>query len=168
VNPVRAVARPLLAGIFVYSASTQLRDASYVEQGAAAASLPDPKLAARLHVGGNLVGGLALATGRLPRLAALGLAVNLIPTTYAGHAFWKAEPEQKQLQKINFFKNLSVLGGLLLAILDTGGRESVPHRISRVSGRSARKAEQASRRAAHRAAELPAQVVDAVSDKLPG
>jgi putative oxidoreductase len=159
-SPVRLLARPLLAAIFVKSGVSQLRDLKPIEGAAEAAGFPNPKLAAQLHAGGNLVGGLALATGRAPRLAALGLAINLVPTTYVGHAFWKADADSKQLQQAMFLKNLSILGGLLIAVADTGGRESIPHRVGRVSGRTAKKAEKVSRRAAKRAGELPGQAVD--------
>ena len=94
---------------------------------------------AKAHVYANIAGGLALATGRFPRLAALGLAANLVPTTLVGHAYWSAPEDQKTAQKINFFKNISLLGGLLLAAADTGGRESIPHAVSRVSKRATKR-----------------------------
>lgn len=57
-------------------------------------------------------GGAALALGILPRLASLGLIGALAPTTAAGHAFWKVAPEEKAGQKIQFLKNLAMIGGL--------------------------------------------------------
>jgi hypothetical protein len=52
-----------------------------------------------------------------------------------------------QMQRANFLKNVSMLGGLLLAAADTGGRESVPHAVGRVSRRAKKKAAKAAKRA---------------------
>ena len=146
----RRLARPLLASIFLSSAAGQLKDQSYIAGAIREAGLAEPEKLAKAHVYGNLVGGLALATNRFPRLAALGLAANLVPTTLVGHAFWSAPAAEKQMQQINFMKNLSILGGLVLASADTGGRESLPHAVSRVSRRTARKAEKAGSKAKRR------------------
>ena len=143
----RRLARPMLAAIFVSSAVPMLKDQSYLHGPIRDAGLSEPELLAKAHVYGNLVGGLALATGRFPRLAALGLAANLVPTTYVGHAFWSAPEDQKVMQQINFFKNVGLLGGLLLAANDTDGRESLPHAVGRVSRRTAKKANKAATKA---------------------
>jgi len=143
----RTLARPMLAAIFLNSAIPMLKDQSYLHGPIRDAGLSEPELMAKAHVYGNLVGGLALATGRFPRLAALGLAANLVPTTLVGHAFWSAPEDQKTMQKINFFKNVSLLGGLLLAVADTGGRESIPHAVTRVSKRAAKRTEKAAKKA---------------------
>ncbi len=146
-SPIRTLARPMLASIFISTGISALRDPSYVAQSAKDAGLAEPDKLATLHGASNVVGGLALATGRLPRLASLGLAANLIPTTLVGHPFWSAPPEQKAMQQINFFKNLSLLGGLLITFADTGGRESLPHAVGRVSRRTTKKAAKAAKKA---------------------
>ena len=142
----RRLARPMLASIFLSSAIPMLKDQSYLHGPIRDAGLSEPELLAKAHVYGNLVGGAALALGRFPRLAALGLAANLVPTTYVGHAFWNAPADQKVMQQINFFKNVSLLGGLLIAASDTGGRESLPHAVGRVSKRAKRKAAKATKK----------------------
>ena len=140
-SPIRTIARPLLGSIFITSGASQLKEHGYVTEAARAAGLAEPEKLAKLHVYSGLLGGLALATGKFPRLAALGLAVNLVPTTFVGHAFWSAPEDQKMMQQINFMKNLSILGGLLMAVADTGGRESLPHAVGRVGKRATAKAE---------------------------
>ena len=48
-----------------------------------------------------------------------GLAGSLVPTTVQGHQFWKeTEPGIRANQRVHFFKNVSLLGGLLMATLD--------------------------------------------------
>ncbi len=68
-----------------------------------------------VHVGA----GLALATGRAPRLSAAALALTMPPTTLSGHRFWEeTDPAARTNQTIHFLKNLAITGGLLLSTLD--------------------------------------------------
>ncbi len=150
-SPIRKIARPLVSSIYVASGINTLRNSDYQVQVTRDAGLPNPEQLVRVHAAGNVVGGLAFATGRFPRLAALGMAVNLLPTTYVGHPFWNYEGQEKQMQQVHFFKNLSLIGGLLLAVADTGGRESVTHAAGRIAGDASSsahdKAEKLSRKA---------------------
>jgi uncharacterized membrane protein YphA (DoxX/SURF4 family) len=67
----------------------------------------------------QVLAGTALALGLAPRLSALALAGSLVPTTLAGHAYWTIEdPAARKLQRIQFHKNLALIGGLLFAALD--------------------------------------------------
>ena len=76
--------------------------------------------------------GVALATGKLPRTAALVLAGSLVPTTLAGHRFWEHEdPKERSNHRLHFLKNVALVGALVITSLDVEGRESVPHRAMR-------------------------------------
>jgi uncharacterized membrane protein YphA (DoxX/SURF4 family) len=90
--------------------------------------------AVRINGAVQLAGGTLLAIGWVPRLAALAIAGTLVPTTLAGHRFWEAdEPQTRKQQKIQFLKNMSMLGGLLIAAVDTGGRPSLVWRSQHVA-----------------------------------
>lgn len=96
---------------------------------------PDEKQLVLINGAAQVLGGLALATNRLPRLASLVLAGSLIPTTAAGHRFWEeTDKTQRANQQIHFFKNVSMLGGLLIAAVDTEGKPSVAWRASKAVG----------------------------------
>jgi putative oxidoreductase len=85
--------------------------------------------AVRINGAVQFTGGLLLGMGRLPRLSALAIAATLVPTTLAGHRFWETEDKQERAaQRIHFLKNLSMLGGLLLAAVDTAGNPSLAWR----------------------------------------
>ena len=85
--------------------------------------------AVRLNGAVQCAGGLLLGMGRLPRLSALAIAATLVPTTLAGHRFWQIDDKQERAaQRIQFLKNLSMLGGLLLAAVDTAGNPSLAWR----------------------------------------
>jgi uncharacterized membrane protein YphA (DoxX/SURF4 family) len=120
----------------------------------------------RLKAGADVVAGLLLATGHLTRPAAATLAVNLIPTTVAGHPFWSLPKEQRAAQQVQFLKNLGLLGGLLLAAADTEGRPGLKYRTTHAVDRSQRKVKRAVR-TAKREAKIAAMSA-AAGRKLPG
>jgi putative oxidoreductase len=69
------------------------------------------------------VAGATLGLGKFPRVSALVLACSLVPTTVGGHAFWTvADPVRRGQQRVQFNKNLAMLGGLLLAATWPRGR----------------------------------------------
>ena len=95
---------------------------------------------AKVDAAAQVAGGSLLALGRFPRVAALVLAGSIVPTTLAGHRFWEeADSAKKQGQLLHFLKNASMLGGLLLAAVDTAGKESLAHKTTRITKRSKRK-----------------------------
>ena len=62
----------------------------------------------------ELGGGLSVMFGVKARLGAVLLILFLIPTTAIFHDFWSHEGSERQMQMIQFMKNLAILGGLLL------------------------------------------------------
>lgn len=143
---VRRLARPLLASIFIVGGLDALRHPGprakqaepVVNALAGPLGLPDDaELLVRANGAAMIAGGALLATGRVPRLAATALSASLVPTTYAGHAFWKdTDPVTRARNKTQFLKNLSILGGLLLAAVDTNGKPGLAYR-ARMAGDAA-------------------------------
>ncbi len=165
----RVLARPLLASMFVVGGVNALRNAPALAQKAKpvtdeirprlehvvpqASALPqDPESLVRINGAAQVLAGLALATGRMPRLSSSVLALTLVPTTAAGHRFWEeSDPGARTNQQIHFFKNLSMLGGLILAAVDTEGRPGLAWR-ARHGARTARREAKHLRREAKLAA----------------
>jgi len=122
---VTRIARPLLASMFVAGGLDAARRPASKLPKADAVIEPledvvgidaDPVELVRLNGIVQVGAGVALATGTLPQLAALALAASLVPTTIAGHPFWREDdPAQRAGQRIHFLKNVAMLGGLLLA-----------------------------------------------------
>lgn len=147
---VRRIARPMLASVFISGGIDSLRDPELGAEAAGdvatdvadaappSASLPtdDPVALVRIDAGVKIVGGLLLAGGgRFARLGAVALAASLVPTTLGAHRFWEVDDAKERLQQqLHFTKNLSLLGGLLLAAVDTGGRPSVGWRARHAAG----------------------------------
>lgn len=111
--------RVLLASQFVYGGYGAAKDPGTRPDAAAKIGLPNPELMVRLNGGAMVLGGVLLALGIKPKWAAALLAGCLIPTTYAGHQFWAADnPQAVAGQKIQFCKNASMLGGLVLVLAE--------------------------------------------------
>jgi len=139
----------MLASVFVSSGIDTLRNPAAKVATAepvttkVASRLPlpnDTEQLVKINAGVQIGAGFLLSIGRLPRLAALALAGSIVPTTLAGHRFWEADdPSTKAQQQVQFMKNLGLLGGLVLAAVDTGGAPSLSWRAKRAA-RRARKA----------------------------
>ena len=94
-----------------------------------------PEQLVRMNGSVQVAAGLLLLIGRLPRLASAALAMTLVPTTVAVPRFWKEKDmEVKSAQKREFFGNLSLLGGLLLAAFDRNGSPSLTWRAKQGAG----------------------------------
>ena len=119
----------------------------------------------------KIVAGATLALGKFPRLSSAALVASLVPTTYSGHPFWeKKDPAERRQQLVHFLKNASMVGGLLLAAVDTEGKPSLawraqhaPHAISHAASDLRRDAELA----LHDGVNALHDVSDTVRDKLP-
>jgi putative oxidoreductase len=136
---LRAVARPMLASIFIVQGFNTMRHPDRVVKKADPVVRPlaervsfipdDTEQAVRINGAVQFTAGILLAIGWVPRPAALAIAGTLVPTTAAGHRYWEAEDEQERAQqRIHFLKNLGLFGGLLIAAADTGGRPSLAWR----------------------------------------
>jgi uncharacterized membrane protein YphA (DoxX/SURF4 family) len=142
---LRRASHPLLATVFVASGVETLLDPGPYVNRARDAGLDELPFgdAASLTRGSAAVqvgAGLLLATNRAPRLSALALAATLLPTTYARHRFWSETDKQvRRQERGQFLKDIGLLGGLLVTVADTGGRESVPHRLRRGARKQARR-----------------------------
>ncbi len=147
---VRRIARPMLAALFVIQGLDALRHpggkanmaSPLLEKIGPMLGLPDDKeMLVRANGAAQIVGGALLATGRLPRVGGLLIAGSLVPTTLAGHAFWEeSDPQVRAQQRTQFLKNLGLLGGALLAAVDTEGRPGLAWRaqnVGRVTRREA-------------------------------
>jgi putative oxidoreductase len=141
---VRRVARPLLAAPLIQSGVDVARHPGphaeaakpVLNQVAGPLRLPnDPVMVVRAAGAVTAVAGSLLAVGRLPRLSALAI-VATAPVVQPVEPFWKEkDPALRREKQATFVKTLGLIGGALLATVDTEGKPSVAYR-----GRKARKA----------------------------
>ena len=120
------VARPLIAGMFVYGGLDAFRNpggkvpkAEKVAPDIAetVGIHADTEQLVRVNGAVQVVAGITLALGIFPRISAVALAGSLAPTTLAGHRFWEeADEKAKAQQTVQFLKNAAMMGGLLMVI----------------------------------------------------
>lgn len=174
---LRSLARPMIASVFIIQGYETMRSPERVVKQAepVVRSLADfvgvvpddTEQAVRLNGALQLAGGALLAVGWLPRMAALAVAATLVPTTAAGHRFWEQDdPQERVQQRIHFLKNLSMLGGLLVAAGDTAGKPSVAWR-GRYRAKSARRELSSAAKVARVSAKAGARA-GRLSGRLPG
>jgi uncharacterized membrane protein YphA (DoxX/SURF4 family) len=134
----RRIARPLLASWFVAEGLDAVRrPAPHADRMretwhrvAARVDLPDPPpqatltLAVKAHGGAMAVAALMLALGKAPRTSALALAALTVPLAVADAPTRRAPGGSRPL-----LRDLSLIGGALLAGLDREGSPSLTWRV---------------------------------------
>lgn len=156
-TPVRSTARALLATTFISGgvramlhpdasvpAATPIVDRIAPRIKRVAPWAPtDPATLVRVNAGVQVLGGLLLASGKAPRIGAVVLAAALVPRALADDAFWRADdPAERRARRIELGKSLGLLGGLLLAAVDTEGRPGLRWRAGHAAEHVARQAEE--------------------------
>ncbi len=158
-RPVRIAARAMLGAIFVVQGADAVMHPEKLEARSKAMTdraastfdrLPVPMPTEARNIirlnGAVQVASAVLLQTPLRRPAAVVLAGSLVPTTVAGHAFWQAERgTDRAQQRIHFLKNVGLLGGLLLAAVDTNGQPSLRWRASHLTNEARRSAKRTAR-----------------------
>jgi len=151
---VRRIARPLLSIAFIAEGIAALRNLQQRSQQAApliqaterrlprdvSARIPsNPETLVLLNAAAQIGGGVLLALGRAPRLSSAALAGSFVPTTISNHSFWaETDPALRAAKRADFLKNLSLLGGLTIAAVDTEGKPSLAWRGRRAAHQASR------------------------------
>jgi putative oxidoreductase len=119
------VGRLLLASIFLTSGWGKLTGFEGTVGYIASKGLPLPQVAAIIAIVCELGGGILLAIGYKARWAALVLAVFTLAAGILFHNYWAVDAAQKMGQQINFWKNVAITGGFLMAYAFGPGRFSL-------------------------------------------
>ena len=121
---VALAGRVAVALLFILSGFGKLAGFAGTAGYIASKGLPMPEALAAIAVVAELGGGLALAIGWKTRWVAVGFVVFLAVITPIFHNFWAVPEAQYMAQRINFLKNLSILGAMLLLAAFGPGRLS--------------------------------------------
>jgi putative oxidoreductase len=106
--------RVLLSAIFLLSGISKIIDWSGTAQFMQSQELPMVPLLLGAAIVFEIGGGLMVLLGWNARWGAWLLFLYLIPVTLVFHNFWAFTGAEQQTQLVNFLKNLSIMGGLLL------------------------------------------------------
>ncbi len=124
-NVLNLFGRLLVAALFLPAGLSKLGGFEGIVGYIASAGLPLPQVGAALAIVVEIVGSVALIVGFQTRIAAAVLALFTLVATVIFHAFWVAAPEQAYVQQLMFFKNIAVVGGLLLLVSTGAGALSL-------------------------------------------
>ncbi len=105
--------RVLMALLFVPAGISKLTGFAGTVGYIKSVGLPLPEVGAAIAVIVELGVGLALLVGYKARYAALVLALFTVAAAIGFHNFWAMEEAKVMINRIQFFKNLSIAGGLL-------------------------------------------------------
>ena len=115
-NPLSLIGRALLALLFIPAGFSKIAGFSGTVGYIASKGVPLPEVAAALAIAIELGLGLLLLVGFQARWAALGIAIFTFVISFIFHNFWGVPAEQVMAQQQAFFKNIAVVGGLLMVV----------------------------------------------------
>ncbi len=121
---LKALVRICLSGIFIIAGAEAFKVPGPRTQMVEGAGIPEPETAVKINGATMVLGGILLALGIVPKAAAGTLIGTMIPTPLVGHAFWnEKEPTAQSMQRVQFLKNLGLIGGLLWIIAEASEEE---------------------------------------------
>lgn len=127
-DSVLLVARILLVLLFITSGWSKLTGFGGTEAWMESIQAPFPEAATVIAIIMELGVGIALLLGFFTRPLALLLALFTLGTAIIAHHFWNMEGAERAANMTEFFKNLSIIGGLILLSLSGPGRFSIDRR----------------------------------------
>ena len=113
-NPLSLAGRLLLAVLFLPAGIGKITAFAGTVGYIGSVGLPLPALGAVLAIAVEVLGGLALIVGFQTRIAAIVLALFTLVASFFFHNYWGVPAEQAFVQQLLFFKNIAVVGGLLV------------------------------------------------------
>lgn len=113
-NSLTLLGRLALAALFLPAGLSKISGFEGTVGYINSAGLPLAALAAVIAILVEIGGGLALITGLFARPAALILAAFTAVASFSFHAYWAVPADQTFMQQLMFYKNVGVVGGLLI------------------------------------------------------
>jgi putative oxidoreductase len=118
-------ARVLPTSLFLLSGWQKLTGFTATVAYMASTGAPLPTLSALVAVAMECVVGTLLVVGFYTRPLALLLALYTIGASFIGHRYWTMTGVEEHANMIHFYKNIGVVGGLLLLALTGPGKYSL-------------------------------------------
>ncbi len=110
------VGRILLGVFFLDNAYNHFKNSGALSGYASSKSVPMPKVAV---IGSGillLIAGLSVVSGLYPHVGIASAVLFLVPVTYKMHPFWKEQDQARQMDRIQFMKNIAILGTALMIL----------------------------------------------------
>jgi putative oxidoreductase len=121
-----ALGRVMIATIFLLSAvGNKIPNFNGVTQYMASEGVPAPSVLLAGAIVFLIVGSASVIAGFQTRIGAGLLLVFLVLATYFFHDFWNFSDQERQMQMIQFMKNLSLMGTMVFLMAKGPGALSV-------------------------------------------
>lgn len=137
-DTIQLLARILISTVFIVFGFLQFTNIpgytvnpSVVKFSGMTAGVLAPVVIAYLVATIDLFGGLFILIGYKVRWASIVLLIFVILTLFVAHNFWVMEGASRTANQVNFYKNLAIMGGLLLLYAHGPGRYSLDNRFAR-------------------------------------
>ena len=110
--------RILFGGFFIVGGINHFRHLGMMAGYSASKGVPAAKGAVICSGLLVLFGGLSVAVGWHPQIGLACIVLFLLPVTFLMHAYWnETDPMQQMSQRVNFQKNVALLGAALMMLL---------------------------------------------------
>jgi putative oxidoreductase len=127
-NALNLLGRIAIAALFLPAGLNKLMGVEGTTGYFTSLGLPAVAVLVWVVIAIEILGGLALILGYRTRVVAIGLAIFTLLASIAGHAFWAAPVDAAFIQQLLFFKNIAVIGGLLVLASSGAGKFSIDGR----------------------------------------
>ena len=122
------LSRLLLMVLFVIFGWSKLSSFSDTAAYMGSVGVPLPTVSAAIAVIMEFFVGVAIAIGFYTRPLAVLLGLYTVAAAVIGHQFWNMVDPERIGAMINFYKNISIAGGLLLLCIAGPGKYSLDKR----------------------------------------
>ena len=127
-NPLALIGRLLFALLFLPAGISKIGGFAGTVGYIGSKGLPMAELGAVIAIVVEVGGALALIAGFGTRIAAVVLAPFTLVATFFFHNFWGVPVDQAMMQQLMFYKNIAVVGGLLVLAAHGAGAWSLDAR----------------------------------------
>jgi putative oxidoreductase len=134
----QAIGRILISAVFIVFGYIQfthignyIANPAVVKVAGMTGGILSPMVIAYLVAAIDLFGGILILVGYQTRWAAAVLIVFVALTLLLVHTFWTMDGPARAANQAHFYKNLGLIGGLLLLLVQGAGGCSLDHRFAK-------------------------------------
>ena len=113
-NALNLIGRVLIAALFLPAGITKLTNFAGTVGYFTSLGITAPSFMTGVVIAVEILGSIAILLGFRTALASIGLAAFTLIASVIGHAYWAAPADQAFIAQLLFFKNIAVIGGLLV------------------------------------------------------
>jgi putative oxidoreductase len=124
-DPILLIGRVALGAIFLQSGFGKLTNLGGFTAGLEERGVPMASILGPVGAAVEFFAGLAVLIGAWTPLAAILLVGFTVVATLIAHRYWDVPDSERMMQRIQFMKNLSIVGGLLVLVAAGAGRFSL-------------------------------------------